>query len=141
MIRCMATPVQVVFDCHDPVRVCEFWRQALGYELEWQWDEETTRWMLDGGLPDGMVGSRMACRDPDGAGPRLFFQRVPEEKVVKNRVHLDVHVGGDRLDAEVARLEGLGATVVRENVEQFGPLPEYRGFVMADPEGNEFCVS
>lgn len=119
-----ARTVQVTFDCADPARVATFWAEVLGYELD---------------LP----GS--AASDPDGIGPRLFFQRVPEGKVVKNRVHLDVRVGtglvgDDRLrvlEAEGARLEALGATRVRL-------LPaddeDESCLVMQDIEGNEFCL-
>jgi hypothetical protein len=82
--------------------------------------------------------------DPDGQGPRLLFHRVPEDKVVKNRVHLDVFVvprGGDPraswplVDAEVARLVGLGATKIRRVSDD-----DQCFVVMADPEGNEFCL-
>jgi hypothetical protein len=83
--------------------------------------------------------------DPDGAGPRIYFQRVPEPKTVKNRVHLDLDAGGGasvpleerrrRVDAEVERLRGIGATRLRA-VEESG---EY-WVVMQDPEANEFCV-
>src|SRR5689334_12456810 len=88
--------VQVTFDCEDPERVARFWCEVLGYELH---------------------SSGVACGDPTGVGPRLYFQRVPEGKVVKNRVHLDVRVGtglvGEErlaaLEAECTRLEKLGA--------------------------------
>jgi hypothetical protein len=84
--------------------------------------------------------------DPDEVGPRLYFQKVPEGKVAKNRVHLDLNVGGGasvpleerrrRVDAEVARLKALGATDERGAIEKRG---EY-WVRMNDPEGNEFCV-
>jgi hypothetical protein len=84
--------------------------------------------------------------DPDGVGPRLFFQQVPEGKVAKNRVHLDLNVGGGsktpveerrvRVDAEVARLKALGASDARGAMEQHD---EY-WVRMNDPEGNEFCL-
>lgn len=87
-------------------------------------------------------GSVSAIVDPDGKGPRIYFQRVPE-KQVKNRVHLDVNAGGnrdvpeaerrERVDAKVAQLVAQGATVVRD-AEEHGER------VMRDPEGNEFCV-
>ncbi|MBL8925231.1 MAG: VOC family protein, partial [Pseudonocardia sp.] len=89
---------------------------------------------------------RSAVEDPDGQGPRLFFQQVPEDKVAKNRVHLDVRAapgldGDERmaaLEAECDRLVALGATRIR----RFAPEPPMSsGFiVMADPEGNEFCL-
>lgn len=85
-----------------------------------------------------------ACFDPDGAGPRILFHRVPEAKTVKNRLHLDVFVaprGGDReanwpaVDTEVDRLVGLGASMVRRVSDD-----DQCFVVMTDPEGNEFCV-
>src|ERR671920_761827 len=95
---------QVTFDCAEPERVARFWCEVLGYVM-----------------PPSEEGEWAACTDPSGVGPRLFFQRVPEGKVVKNRVHLDVRVGtglvgAERLaalEAECARLLALGATRVR----------------------------
>jgi glyoxalase superfamily protein len=118
--------VQVTFDCADPERVARFWCEVLGYEAQ-------------------DLGSSAACSDPTGVGPRLFFQRVPEGKVVKNRVHLDVRVGtglvGDErlatLEAECARLVALGASCVR--VLRADDYNE-SCIVMQDIEGNEFCL-
>jgi len=104
---------------------------------------ESTAWLKAQGIPESEWNSASAVVDPEGRGPRIYFQRVPEGKVVKNRVHLDLNVGGPRgapqgeqrrrVDAEVERLEGLGARRSRV-VEERG---EY--FVnMFDPEGNEF---
>jgi hypothetical protein len=76
-----------------------------------------------------------ACRDPTGTEPRLFFQRVPEGKVAKNRVHLDIHVEPSRKGEEAARLTRLGAELIETNDDR-GPLT----YVMRDPEGNEFCL-
>lgn len=136
----MRMPVQVTFDCGDPERMADFWSAALGYEKDWTWDEATTAWMVDGGLSEDEIGGRCAVSDPEQKGPRLFFQRVPEEKRTKNRVHLDLHVGKERIDEEVARLVELGARKLDDVTRQFGPLPEERWVVMADPEGNEFCL-
>jgi hypothetical protein len=96
-------------------------------------------------VPEDQWNSKGAIEDPDGVRPRIFFQRVPEPKAAKNRVHLDVNVGGGRevsseervarVRADVARLEALGATKVRE-AEQLGDF----WIVMLDPEGNEFCL-
>ncbi|MGN6522217.1 MAG: VOC family protein [Actinomycetes bacterium] len=135
----MALSVQVTFDAADPEGLADFWCAVLGYRKDWTWDEPTTQWMLDGGLPKELVGARAAASDPDGVGPRLFFQRVSEPKTAKNRVHLDVRASEDK-DAAVARITALGATVLRDFTEQLGPLPEERTIVMADPEGNEFCL-
>ncbi len=123
--------VQVTFDCAEPERVARFWCEVLGYVVPHPPEEEDGSWS--------------ACVDPDGVGPRLFFQRVPEGKVVKNRVHLDVRVGtglvgAERLaalEAECARLLPLGAARVRlltADEENESCL------VMQDVEGNEFCL-
>jgi Glyoxalase-like domain len=143
----MAIGVQVVFDCADPDRLARFWAEALGYKLQdpppgyATWEQ----WAREQGIPEERWNDVSAVVDPDGKGPRLFFQRVPEPKTVKNRMHLDLNVGGPRgtplderrrsVDAEVERLVGAGATRLRA-VEEPG---EY--FVaMTDPEGNEFDV-
>lgn len=106
------------------------------------WDEFLER----AGVPEEQRTSSSAVEDPDGPGPRLFFQRVPEGKVAKNRVHLDVRgapglQGAERmaaLEAECARLVALGATRVHRS-EPEPPLSA--GFiVLTDPEGNEFCL-
>ncbi|MBU5422270.1 VOC family protein [Cellulomonas hominis] len=137
--------VQVTFDCADPERVALFWCEVLGYVVPPpppgfdSWDA------FDRSLPPEHRGSAFACQDPTGAGPRLFFQRVPEGKVVKNRVHLDVRVGtglagAERLaalEAESARLSALGARQVR--VMPADGVDE-SCIVMQDVEGNEFCL-
>jgi catechol 2,3-dioxygenase-like lactoylglutathione lyase family enzyme len=120
--------IQVTFDCAEPQRVADFWCEVLGYSPVAGADDD---WA--------------ACTDPTGVGPRLFFQRVPEGKTVKNRVHLDVRAGtglvGDErlavLRAEGARLEALGAsrvTLLLADGENESCL------VMRDVEGNEFCL-
>jgi hypothetical protein len=137
--------VQVTFDCAEPERVARFWCEVLGYVVPpppegfVSWDE------FDRTLPPARQGASFACMDPNGVGPRLFFQRVPEGKVVKNRLHLDVRVGtglvGEErvaaLEAECERLVALGATKLW--------LLRADGFdesclVMQDVEGNEFCL-
>ncbi len=144
----MSRELQITFDCADPEALCRFWVEAMGYQLQppppgfESWDG-----FLDSvGVPAEARNSRSAAVPLDGAGPRLFFQRVPEGKSAKNRVHLDVRAapglsGGDRmsaLEAEASRLVALGAT----RVERFEPGAEMSdGFiVMTDPEGNEFCL-
>ena len=77
-----------------------------------------------------------AITPPTRAAPRVLFQLVPEPKTVKNRVHLDVRVGAERREAEVARLLARGATVLTAGAQ--GP---HSWVTIADPEGNEFCVS
>ena len=140
--------VQVTFDCADPNALAGFWAEVLGYQYDppppgfETWDHALDAW----GVPEENRNDRSAVSDPSGSGPRLFFQKVPEGKVAKNRVHLDVRVGvgleGEErmtvLEAECERLVGLGAT----RGQRFEPEPPMSsGFVtMADPEGNEFCV-
>jgi glyoxalase superfamily protein len=143
----MATGVQIVIDCADPARLAAFWAEALGYRLQ---DPPTgfATWpdfLAARGVPESEWNSANAVVDPEGRGPRLFFQRVPEPKTVKNRVHLDLNVGGgpgtpqevrrEHVQAEVQRLQRIGAAQVRA-VEERGEF----WIVMQDLEGNEFCV-
>jgi catechol 2,3-dioxygenase-like lactoylglutathione lyase family enzyme len=134
----------VTFDCADPDRMSTFWAAALGYEKQ-TWTDELREQGFAAGLTEDDLSSRGLAEDPAGIGPRLLFQRVPEGKVAKNRMHLDINVGDGvraehhEVDAEVQRLVGLGATVTRKHAGAWGPWPEYH-YVMADPEGNEFCV-
>ena len=140
----MSTALQIAVDCGDPHRLAACWAAARGYEVEDHGD--LVRRMLDAGhateadtvTVDGRLSWREAavCIDPDGARPRMLFQVVPEEKVVKNRVHLDLHVGAEQREAEVDRHVGLGASRIGEGAQ--GP---FRWVVMADPEGNEYCVA
>ena len=143
----MSRAVQVVFDCADPARVGAFWIEALGYVEEppppgfSSWPEALEAW----NVPEEERDSKYAVVDPDGVGPRLFFQRVPEPKSAKNRVHLDVRLGDrstppevrrERVLAEATRLEALGATRVAERTEQGSTF-----VVMQDVEGNELCLT
>lgn len=144
----MATKVQVVFDCADPAAQAVFWAEALHYrtpappEPHATWEE----FLSASGVPEEQWNDANAIEDPDGEGARVYFQKVPEGKVAKNRMHLDLNVGGGpsvpleerrhRVDAEVARLKELGATDERGAMEKHG---EY-WVRMNDPEGNEFCV-
>jgi hypothetical protein len=143
----VAVGVQVVVDCADPARLGAFWADALGYVTQSPPSGFATweAFLAAQGVPESEWNSANAVVDPDGRGPRIYFQRVPEAKTVKNRVHLDVNVGGgretsievrrERAHAESQRLQQLGATELRIN-------DEWRGFsiVMQDPEGNEFCL-
>ncbi len=143
----MATTVQITFDCADPDRLAHFWADLLGYELDAPPDgfDSWQAWLEEQGIPESEWNSASAITDPDGSGPRIFFQRVPEKKQIKNRVHLDVNAGGGRgvpdeerrtaVDASVERAISLGASKVRL-VEERGE----RHYVMQDPEGNEFCL-
>jgi len=152
----MSRTVQVTFDAHDPRALSSFWRDVLGYvhpgppgvdvaegaDPLAAWDD----FLAQIGVPEDQRNTRSAIEDPDGPGPRLFFQQVPEDKVAKNRVHLDVRAapgldGEERmaaLEAECKRLVVLGATRVR----RYDPAPPLSAghLVMQDPEGNEFCL-
>ncbi|MGK5629500.1 VOC family protein [Streptomyces sp. URMC 123] len=144
----MARDVQITFDCADPARLAAFWAEALGYRLQdppggfESWEQALEAM----GVPPERRNDASAVVDPDGSGPRLFFQRVPEHKQAKNRVHLDVRaasgLGGDArmaaLEAEAERLTAHGATRLRRH-EPAPPLGTGH-LVMADPEGNEFCL-
>jgi catechol 2,3-dioxygenase-like lactoylglutathione lyase family enzyme len=136
---------QVTFDCADPERVARFWCEVLGYVVPPP-PEGFADWAAyDAAQPPEEQGSAFAIVDPTGVGPRLFFQRVPEGKVVKNRVHLDVRVGtglvgAERLaalEAEEARLLPLGATRV---LLQPADDANESCLTMQDVEGNEFCL-
>jgi Glyoxalase-like domain len=143
----MATGVQVVIDCADPARLAEFWAAAMSYKLQdpppgfdsWE------ALLRANNVPESEWNSASALVDPEGKGPRFYFQRVPEPKTVKNRMHVDLSVTGGpsvpleerkaKAQAEATRLQGLGARQLWVN-------DEWHGFsiVMADPEGNEFCL-
>lgn len=144
----MACDVQVTFDCADPHALAGFWIEVLGYRYDDPppgydtWEQALEAF----GVPPERRNDASAAVDPDGTGPRLWFQRVPEGKAAKNRVHLDVRAapglaGEDRmaaLEAECERLVAMGATRVRR-FEPDGVMTT--GFiVMQDPEGNEFCL-
>lgn len=155
----MTQPVrqfQVTFDARDPQGLSRFWGAVLGYvhppppghtlaegedpfDAWWAFLEQV-------GVPEDQRNSASAAEDPAGRGPRLFFQQVPEDKVAKNRVHLDVRAapgleGEERmaaLEAECERLLTLGAT----RVSRHEPAPPMSAghIVMEDPEGNVFCL-
>ena len=143
----MAREIQVTFDCMDPGAQARFWAAAVGYVIEAppapfeSWDQALEAW----GVPEEERNSRSAIVAPEGTGPRFFFQRVPEGKTAKNRVHLDLRAAPDlegdarmdALEAECERLAALGAT----RTKRFEPDRMSGGFiVMQDPEGNEFCL-
>ncbi|NEY31097.1 VOC family protein [Streptomyces sp. PRKS01-65] len=137
--------IQVTFDCADPERVARFWCEVLGYVVPPPPEGFADWGDYNRSLPPEDQGSWFACVDPSGVGPRLYFQRVPEGKVAKNRVHLDVRVGtglvGEErlatLKAECARLVELGAVCVQVLVAD---EENESCIVMQDIEGNEFCL-
>jgi hypothetical protein len=138
----------VTMDSAHPRALADFWSKALGYVVAPppkgfdNWDA----WKRHFDVPETEWDDVAALVDPDGVGPRISFLKVPESKVAKNRVHLDVQVGGGRFEpvdvrlpkvrAKVAELTAAGGTVVAEH-EHRGQLDHVE---MADPEGNEFCV-
>lgn len=136
----MATPFQITVDCVDAALMSRFWSTALGYVAEpppagyLSWED----FLRSSGIPVPPAGSIGAIVDPDDIGPRVLFMRVPEHKIAKNRVHLDIRAGQDEFDktAKIDALIEAGATTVRR-VDENGSW----WMVMTDPEGNEFCVT
>ncbi len=143
----MYTKVQVVFDAAEPARLAEFWALALDYVLEpppagfGTWED----FGRSIGMPEEQFGDQAAVIDPADEGPRLYFQRVPERKSAKNRVHLDVRVAGREVRGEerkrlmsekVEQLVQAGASIAWEDDDIRGSA-----IVLRDPEGNEFCVT
>jgi hypothetical protein len=143
----MATEFQVTFDSADPGAHAAFWAEALHYVLQApppgfdSWDAALDAW----GVPAEQRNDRAALVAPDGVGPRLYFQKVPESKTAKNRVHLDLRAAAgvppegrsDTLEAECDRLVALGARRL-QRLEADGINDVC--IVMQDPEGNEFCL-
>jgi hypothetical protein len=147
----MPVRYQLVVDCADPDLLVRFWAAALGYVPApvpagfATWNDYYRELEVP---EENLVEGTDRISDPDGHGPSIWFHRVPEPKNVKNRLHLDIHAGGDwadpigarrmRVDAEATRLAGLGATIT-------GPLSgeglEFYAVGMKDPEGNEFDVN
>ncbi|MCW2615954.1 MAG: hypothetical protein JWN08_2948 [Frankiales bacterium] len=132
----MARTMQLSFDAQDPELLLRFWCEVLGYELEPLTEQARAGLVAMGVDPAGSGRMFAAAVDPDGVGPRLLAQRVPEGKTAKNRLHLDVRVGGpEHVAAEVVRLVALGATHHRTTTEHGSHWA-----VLTDIEGNEFCV-
>ena len=139
--------IQITFDAHDPPALAAFWAEALGYRLQPPPEgfDSWEAWAEAQGIPEEQRSNRSAIVDPDEGRPRFYFQHVPEGKIAKNRIHLDLNVSGPSgtpleerrkpVEAEARRLVSLGAVEVR-TVEENG---EY-WTVMTDPEGNEFCL-
>ncbi len=139
--------LQIVFDSGDPETLASFYAEALHYKLQDpptgydSWEQALKAW----GVPEEEWGSASAIIDPEGSGPRIYFQRMDTPKLGKNRLHLDLNASGgmqvplqkrkEQVFAEVERITKLGATKQRELEER----DEYC-VVMLDPEGNEFCI-
>ncbi len=140
---------QIAVDAAEPHALADWWAETLGWVVEPS-DEAFIRKMIAAGYAtdedtithNGAMVWRdgAAIRHPDeligGTRPRILFQLVPEAKSVKNRVHLDLRVGEQNVEAEVAKLTERGATYLHKASQ--GP---HWWVTMADPEGNEFCVS
>ncbi len=153
----MGTSIQVVFDCADPDRMAKFWAAALHYKEQDppvgypSWPE----FLRAKGVPESEWNTASAIVDPQTIGPRIYFQQMDTPKPDKNRLHLDLNISGGgkvpleervkRVDAEVERILGLGATKQRvgEEIDTYDLVrvdPGEYWVVMEDPEGNEFCV-
>jgi hypothetical protein len=142
----LTATIQITFDANDPDKLAEFWAAAIGYTLQPppvgfdSWDAFLTAHNID-----WQPGQASAIVDREGNRPRIYFQRVPETKSAKNRVHLDINAVGRRditaddrralLETEAARIVGLGGRRVR-----FSEQDDEIWMVMADPEGDEFCI-
>lgn len=136
-------------DCAHPRALAEFWALALGYVPAptptgfQSWEE----WLLHHGVPEEEWDDGAYLSDPDGAGPTLSLLKVPEGKVAKNRLHIDIKVGGGRQNSwevrwpriteAVERLTAAGAALVQVVYQDDGN-PDHA--IMVDPEGNEFCL-
>lgn len=144
----MSFKLQVVFDCKDPTGLSKFYAEALHYKLQdppsghKSWEA----WLKEMRIPEEEWNSASAIVDPEGKGPRIYFQQMDTPKPGKNRLHIDINAsGGSRVplderkgqvNREVERLVRIGATKHHE-------LEEGRGeycVIMLDPEGNEFCI-
>lgn len=146
----MAYEFQVVVDCERPHELADWWAETLGWAVEPQDEAFIKRMIAEGYATDDDTithrGALVWCegaaiRHPDELGtrgphPRVLFQFVPESKSVKNRLHLDVRVGDENVDAQVASLTARGARVLHTGSQ--GP---HTWITLADPEGNEFCVT
>lgn len=145
----MTKEVQITFDCADPAGLAAFWAAVLGYQVQAppegfdSWDAALEAF----GVPREEWNSRSAILPNEGTHPRIFFQRVPEGKTAKNRLHLDVRVvpgitGEERmkaLETEASRVASLGAARAYR-VEPDEVTMEAGFITMHDPEGNEFCL-
>ncbi len=143
----MRPKVQVVFDSKDPERLASFYARALGYKLQEppkpyaSWDEAQKDW----GIPEEDWHDWAAIVDPDGTGPRIYFQKMDTLKTAKNRLHIDVNASEGHTASPEKRKEQVGARVdylKSLGASRQGEFDENGDYwvVMLDPEGNEFCV-
>lgn len=150
-VRRMADFFQLVVDCRDPSRLVTFWQPILGYHVPPPPEpHETWRsWYVSVGVPAGEIDGDGTDRltPPDGHGVALWFQPVPEPKTLKNRLHLDLRVSGGRAEPHESRRAAVQAAV-DDVVDRGGSLlrwtddeaADHVAALMADPEGNEFCL-
>jgi len=147
----MSTKFQLVVDCSDPDRLARFWAEALGYVIEGPPEgfESWTAFWRSKGVPDQEnYDGNDSIVDPKRAGPRIWFHKVPEPKVTKNRLHLDIEASGgrelpiatrkERVNKAAERLVKLGATLLE--VWDETEIDHYAAG-MQDPEGNEFDIN
>jgi hypothetical protein len=147
----MEAKFQVVFDCADPNRLAHFWAEALGYQIEGPptgFESWMTYWRSKGLAEAENYDGDDSIVDPSGAGPRIWFQQSLERKVVKNRVHLDIHASGGRdvpAETRKERIEVAADQLVRIGATRLGALEEpgldHYAVAMLDPEGNEFDIN
>jgi Glyoxalase-like domain len=146
----MAVSYQLVIDCSSPEPLALFWAEALQYVVATPplgfatWDD----FYRSIGIPEEELGHGIdRIEDPNGEGPAVWFQVVPDRKSVKNRIHIDVHASGgggslevrrERVEAEASRFVALGATRLRSLA---GEGMDHYAVAMADPEGNEFDIN
>lgn len=141
----MATGFQVSFDCASVDRMAKFWAIALGYveQPPPEGHDSWEAWATAMGIPESEWDKASALIDPDGAGPRLFFQKVPEGKTAKNRLHLDVNIGkGAAAEQRHETVQAHADRLVEAGGERGETFDDQTGYwvVMRDVEGNEFCV-
>ena len=143
----LAYEFQVTQDSADPHTLADWWAETLDWQVEPSDEAFIRRMVAEGYAADSDTKTHngslvwregQAIRHPDGLerAPRVLFQLAPEEKKVKNRMHLDVRIGTDDVEAAVAKLIARGATFLHEGRQ--GP---HSWVTLTDPEGNEFCVS
>ena len=147
----MGTKIGLTFDCADPDTLARFWMLALRY-VEKPPPPDFATWSdyyRSIGVPEDELEDGLdLIMDPDDIGPRVWFQKVPEGKTAKNRLHIDLNISGGRavgpevrknqVDSEVSRLVDAGASILRVLDD---PTVDHYAVVLADPEGNEFCVN
>ena len=143
----MGITFQVTFDCADVSTMADFWALALDYVLQPPPDGFDTweDFAVAMEIPEEQWYTMGAIVDPDGVGPRVFFQKVPEGKTAKNRVHLDVSVGGGHevpLEERKRRIAAKAEQLVASGATRGDAREEPHGYwvLMQDPEGNEFCL-